>query len=532
MAPPEDHIASRSDAGEFAGTAATPAAGGFGRSNMLAVVAIFVFVVGLYWRTTILMVGVWYRSETFVHGFLVIPIFLWLVWRQRRTLDTIEPSPFYPALAGIVGSGLVWLVGRLVSAVAVSQFAMVAMIPFAVWTVLGSRMARTLAIPLAFLFFAVPFGEFLVPTLMDRTADFTVWAIRASGVPVYREGNFFTIPSGKWSVVEACSGLRYLIASVMVGTLYAYLFYRSTRRRLAFLAACVAVPIVANWVRAYMIVMLGHLTSNRIAVGADHLIYGWVFFAVVMLLLFVIGSRWREDEVGDRTAGASSASPAAPPDPKPLGRASLRAAVVSLAAIMLWQPIEAWLVGDGADDSAHLVAVTGAGAWQASSVGLSTWRPDVSGERAELRQTFMKGDARVGLHIAFFRHQTDEAKAITSGNQVVATTNPRWRQVGYGVEVINGGGHSLRTDLRIVADERERLAVLQWFWVNGRVTSSEYAAKLYQALSVVTGHGDAVAWIVAFAPVEIDEAQARATLRSFVAENLNAIDAALRTAAN
>ena len=53
---------------------------------------------------------------------------------------------------------------------------------------------------------------------------------------MYREGLQFVIPSGNWSVVEACSGVRYLIASVMVGTLFAYLNYSTMRRRLIFVA--------------------------------------------------------------------------------------------------------------------------------------------------------------------------------------------------------------------------------------------------------------------------------------------------------
>ena len=53
-------------------------------------------------------------------------------------------------------------------------------------------------------------------------------------------------------------------------------------------------PIVANWLRAYMIVMIGHLSNNKLAVGVDHIIYGWVFFGLVMLLLFWVGSFWQE----------------------------------------------------------------------------------------------------------------------------------------------------------------------------------------------------------------------------------------------
>src|SRR5256885_17154333 len=44
-----------------------------------------------------------------------------------------------------------------------------------------------------------------------------------------------------------------------------------------------------------MIVMIGHLSGNRLAVGIDHIIYGWIFFGVVMLLLFWVGSFWREE---------------------------------------------------------------------------------------------------------------------------------------------------------------------------------------------------------------------------------------------
>ena len=57
------------------------------------------------------------------------------------------------------------------------------------------------------------------------------------------------------------------------------------------------VPIVANWLRAYMIVMIGHLSDNKFAVGVDHLIYGWLFFGVVILLMYGVGSLWREHAV-------------------------------------------------------------------------------------------------------------------------------------------------------------------------------------------------------------------------------------------
>jgi exosortase len=137
----------------------------------------------------------------------------------------------------------------------------------------------------------------MLPSMMQWTADFTVFALQLSGVPVLREGLQFVIPTGSWSVVEACSGVRYLIASFMVGTLFAYLNYRSSWRRAVFMLVSLLVPIVANWVRAYLIVMTGHLSGNELAVGADHLIYGWVFFGIVIGLMFMIGARWTEPDL-------------------------------------------------------------------------------------------------------------------------------------------------------------------------------------------------------------------------------------------
>jgi exosortase A len=161
-----------------------------------------------------------------------------------------------------------WLLGELTAVNALTQFALIFIVVASAIALLGNAASKVIAFPLLFLFFALPVGDFLMPRLMEWTADFTVIALRSSGVPVYREGQNFIIPSGSWSVVEACSGIRYLIASLTVGTLYAYLTYHSLKRRLIFVAISIIVPIVANWLRAYLIVMLGHLSGNKLAVGS------------------------------------------------------------------------------------------------------------------------------------------------------------------------------------------------------------------------------------------------------------------------
>ncbi len=265
------------------------------RKTLLLLLLTIAWVLFWYWDTARAMVAIWARSDTYAHAFIVPPISLWLIWRRRDELALLRPEPTLWFILPLGVITLLWLMGELTAVNALTQFALVATLILAIASILGTRISRQIAFPLAFLLFSVPVGDFMLPRLMEWTAWFTVLALRASGIPVYQEGLQFVIPSGNWSVVEACSGVRYIIASVTVGTIFAYLNYVTLRRRLVFIAVSFIVPVVANWLRAYMIVMIGHLSGNKLAVGVDHLIYGWVFFGIVIMTMFAIGAKWSEN---------------------------------------------------------------------------------------------------------------------------------------------------------------------------------------------------------------------------------------------
>jgi exosortase A len=342
----------------------------------LIVAFLLLWVLTVYGRTTWSMVAIWERSETFAHGFVVIPIFLYLLWDKRHDLASIQSRPFLPAFLGIIIAGAVWLVGDRLSLNSVTQFAMMAMVPLAVWAALGTQALRVLLFPLAFLFFAVPFGEFFVPPLMNWAADFAAIAIRASGVPIFREANTLTIPAGTWPVVEACGGIRYLIASFMVGCLFAYLSFRSAVRRAAFVVASFAVPVFANGLAAYMIIMLGHPAQSQPAVAADPLIYGWIFFGVVTILLIGIGAKWREDDLPRSASGRTVAAAA---ESLCTHRATLFPLASVLALTALWPLLQFLLhaAESSPTDRLELLRIAARDGWitaaDAFSIGLG-WR--------------------------------------------------------------------------------------------------------------------------------------------------------------
>ena len=505
---------------------------------MPALALVVTAVLLLYWSTAAGMVGIWMRSETFMHAFLVPPISAWLLWRDRERLAAITPRANAWMLLPMAAIAVLWLLGELAAVNAITQLTFVAMLVLAVPAVLGSRFARAAAFPLAFLFFAVPLGEFLLPWLMQMTADFTVAALRLSGVPVFRDGLMFVIPSGQWSVVEACSGVRYLIASFMVGTLYAYLMYRSNWRRVTFMGVSLLVPLLANWVRAYMIVMLGHLSNNRIATGVDHLIYGWLFFGLVIFLLFWVGIRWSEapaSHVAVTPPEASASIDGARPRVRAQGAFLVAAALILLAAM---PPLTLRELAQHESTAAPQLgaAATLASGWSAVAADPGAeWKPRLDNPSALVDAVYRKqGLPPVGLYVAYYRQQDGLRKLSDADALLAQSEDKRWRRIAGGRQQVSTGASAmaLRTAELHRRDElgvggESSVTAWQVYWVGGRFTSSDVVAKAAVAIDRLLGRGDDSAELIVYVG-GTSPALAERALQSFVQDNFGVLDAQLR----
>ena len=445
------------------------------RYSLPALAVALLVEIAAFWNTASSMAVIWWKSETFAHGFTVVPIAAWLIWRKRATLRTLVPRPAPVVLPVMAIMGLGWLAGEFGSVNALSQLAFVGMLILTVVAILGLGIARAIFFPLGFLLFAVPIGDFLLQQLMGWTADFTVAALRATGIPVYREGLLLVVPNGRWSVIEACSGVRYLIASLMVGTLFAYLTYNASWRRWVFVAFSAVVPIVANWVRAYLIVLLGYLSDNRLAVGVDHIIYGWLFFGFVMLLMFGIGSRWREppeDEELGKAHGAAGV-PLVRLGAARLSRFAGVAATASLIALV-------WPIADAATDIPPReflppIRIAAIPDWQAAKGDLLGVRPAAP---VWSESIFERDGRKVGLGIAYYQAQDVRRKLSRVTGTLFGTEGNHWVRTVVGTRRASIG-HVERTvaETHVLSPGGRRLLVWEWYWIDGTVTASNAIAK-------------------------------------------------------
>ncbi|MBT0960609.1 exosortase A [Denitromonas iodatirespirans] len=487
--------------------------------HVLATLLGVLLVWALAYRDSLMdMAAIWSRSDTFAHGFVVLPISAYLIWMQRAHLAGCRPKPAVSVLPLVLLAAFAWVLGRLTSVAALEHVSAVAVLVSALWCGLGHRLFRRLAFPLGFLMFMAPVGEFLVPVLMHYTAEFTVSAVRASGVPVYQEGLQFVLPNGRWSVVEACSGIRYLIASFMVGTLYAYLNYQKLHKRLMFALVALLIPIIANWVRAYIIVMLGYLSDNALAAGVDHLIYGWVFFGVVILTMFWLGNRWRDPEPDDAAAASSAVEPV-------VRRMPTGALVWLVLALFAGPGLGAWLAPADRVVSVTLGTPAAADGWRAQAGPLLPFRPAFAGFRADHAGHYIGPAGEVGLYLAFYAEQVAGHEMLSSDNQIVFGEKSPWHVVETALEDSPVG----QVRYERLSGPQGPLFVWRWYQIDDDTLTNRLRAKLRLSWARLAGQGDSSAHVVVMVHSDSVES-ARPIAMAFLTAHRHALNATLAAA--
>ena len=486
---------------------------------MLAVItAIALIVYSGTWQD---MVHTWRADTTFSHGMLIVPMSIYLAWQKRSELATIDTAVWWWGLVPLVIASGIWLLGTLIHVRVVQQAGFIAILQSLVPLLLGPAATRVLAFPIAFLWFALPVGKEIVPPLMEITADLSVLLLNLTGVPVYRDGMMLFIPAGTYEVARACSGVKFLTAAVALGTFYGYLTYRSLWKRALFVGFAIVVAILSNGVRAYILVLIGHLTDMTFQHDRWHIVLGYVVFAVALLGLFLVGSRF-----GDRGRPSDQIQTASVPvhrGRRPPGGLAVAAAAVIL---LVGTPAFAALVIQGGEESqsvsvmaAPVMAVRG---WEVRSVA-PVWRPHFSGGSTRLEQTFWHDAQSVDLFVEVFPLPSRAgAELIAYGNSIQRDANERLfpdRVIDPGIDSVRPGFQVRET---VVQGSPDRL-VWYWYDVGGQPATSGVRAKMLEASALLTAGRSAQRVVVLSTLVTSSRQEATERLHAFLVAHAAAL---------
>lgn len=480
-------------------------------------------LLAVYLPTASAIVSVWWRSPTFNHGFLILPVAGWLIWRQRQCLAGIAAQPWWPGLMLVTALGAAWMLAAIANVQVLQQYCLVLMCIAAVVTLYGRRVAAAIAFPLSYILLAVPFGEIFIPPLIDFTASFTVTTLKLAGIPVFHENNFIALPTGNWSVAEACSGLRYLIASLALGMLYACVNYQSMLKRLIFIGISLLLPILANGLRACMVVLIGHYSNMQLAAGVDHLVYGWLFFGAVMTLLFWCGAYWRDAE--PPVPASTRSISAAASRPKHFVAAAI--AVTMLGAV--WPPLAAYILRAPLDDVPEptLMLAAPPAPWRASRMRAGDWHMLHRGAPQRVMNNYSDGHRTVSLQLTWYRHQTEGAELLAPVRRTVVSGAPQWEEVSITMRKLMLAERELTVRQSIQQAAHYKLLVWRWYRQAEVDTAHPQLLKLLLAKAKLTGSSDAGAEIILASAYDEQPAHAEAAMRDLLAAMLPNIDQGL-----
>ena len=256
-------------------------------------VCMLAFVV-LYAGTYLSLAKTWKHADTFQYAFLIFPISAVLIWGRRHWLTRVAARPRPIAFLALATVGALWLLGAVADINLAQHIAVVVIWPVMIYLFYGPRVTRLIVFALGYLLFAIPFGNFMVGPLQTATANLSVLALELTGLSVVIHGQVIDTPTSAWHVAEACSGIKFYVATTAFSVLYAHLFYTSLRRRLIFVGCALVVPIIANGLRVYFTILISEYFGLRYVTGTDPLISGWPFFGMVLIVLFGCGWPWHE----------------------------------------------------------------------------------------------------------------------------------------------------------------------------------------------------------------------------------------------
>lgn len=448
----------------------------------------------------VMMESIWSRSDTFAHGYFILPITIWLVWRDRAYLLRCVVKPSWTVLPVFVVALLLGLLAKVSDVNVLGQIAAIASLISLLWLMLGHQITWHYKFPLLYLLFAVPMGENLIPWLQDITAYITVLLLKLHGIPVFREGLYFQIPTGLFEVAVACSGIRYLIASAAVGTLYAHLTYNRWVKQGAFILFSLCIPLLANGIRAYLIVLIAYYSDMKYATGVDHLVYGWLFFGLVILFMFYIGGKFADSV----------------PELKPLTRknnpeakraSAIKQANINAGAAILILVASFVLFNSIAvvhKPNQPLLALTGEKIVESSNWGITFF----DGQQRSHLITHTK----IEVFRAVYGQKQDVGELVSWQNTLFGPRN--WTVILDKTVEVNGHAAQFMT---LRSSSGKQRAVLYWYEIGGYITSSRSWVKLLQAMAVFM-MPESKAEIIALSKEDLDERQAFNFLSAFIPE--------------
>ncbi|RNC70380.1 MAG: VPLPA-CTERM-specific exosortase XrtD [Desulfuromonadales bacterium] len=247
----------------------------------------------------------WWERDDFNHCYFVPVIVLYLIWEKRHELASLPSTVSWwgalPLAVGIVFFWLGELGGEYYTLYLSSWFILVGLL----WAHLGWSKLRIIGFPVFFLLSMFPPPNFIYNNLSMNlklvSSRLGVAALQLAGMSAFREGNVIDVGFTQLQVVDACSGLRYLLPLVVLGCLVAYFHRGPLWQKILLVVSTIPLSIVTNGLRIASVGILYPIWGAQVAEGFFHDFSGWFIFMCTLGMLLV--ELWLLRKIAGKPAG-------------------------------------------------------------------------------------------------------------------------------------------------------------------------------------------------------------------------------------
>ena len=469
-------------------------------------------MLALYWPAVQSLWVIWLDvgATTYTHGLLVAALSLWLLWRSGSRTTAAVPVPRIPGGLGLwVGVLCLLVLGWQLAFRAGIQLGYLVLLPPLIWCAvrvsLGATAAWRAAFPLGFLYFAIPVWDYLGPPLHFGTIHAVRLMLRAVGIPAYFSGDTVHIPSGVFAIEGGCNGLHFFIVALAVAALLGEIRGDSSRLRVRWLAAALALALLTNWIRVFTIIVLGHVTDmQHYIVRVSHYWYGWGLFLIAIFVLFLYQRRFPE-----RVQAGVPLDPGASAGMRLASASVVAALAIAALPVMLNSVIDARSAA--IPRLTRPLPVESAG-WRYEPADEHSWQPVQVGVDLEQRWRFASDGQEVDLYVAWYREQKARKKLGGYSNR------PRGEAELLDERPMHVNGHEYSAH-RVTAGGREALLWIE-YRVGDRAFASPTLAQLwYSWRTLATLRSPLSSVHVLRSPCRPDCAAARSALTRFLSQS-------------
>ncbi|MCK4377963.1 MAG: exosortase [Deltaproteobacteria bacterium] len=265
----------------------------------LLVVASFVLAYYPVWQG---LVSFWSLSEDYSHGFFIVPIAGYILWRKRSRLAALPQRTSMVGFFLLFCSLVVYALSYYAEVKTIASLSIITTLAGCVLFLYGPAILKEVAFPLCFMLFMIPlpgqiYSSITIP-LQLIVSKASVGLLSAAGVPVLRDGNVMHLPDHTFEVVQACSGLRSLVTLLTLSTIVAFLALKSNILRAVLIICAVPTAVLVNIIRVTLMILVYHFWGYDLLEGTVHSISGlFIFLLAIAIIFLTMGALLRWDKL-------------------------------------------------------------------------------------------------------------------------------------------------------------------------------------------------------------------------------------------